>query len=121
MSLIADQVFEFLNRAVFSALRDERGTILVFFYPHGSCVVSDLAYVQDICPTTGKWRQDSAAKIVRQPQLHNPRPLNDPKRLGCHRGIFYHRGSGYLSRLGGSDGNITLRRAKGTKHVGKNM
>jgi hypothetical protein len=119
MSFIVEQVFGFLNRAVFSSLRDERGTMLVFFYPHGSCVLSDLAYVQDICPTTGSWRQDSAAKIMRQPQLHNPRPSNDAERLGCHCGIFHHRGSGYLSRLGGSEGNSTLLRAKGTRHVGK--
>jgi hypothetical protein len=90
-----------------------------FFYPHGSCVLSDLAYVQDLCPTTGKWRQDSAAKTMRQPQPHNPRPSNDAERLGCHRGIFHHRGSGYTSRLGGFEGNTTLLRAKGTRHVGK--
>jgi hypothetical protein len=121
MSFIVEQVFGFLNRAVFSALRDERGTIFVFFYLHGSCVLSDLAYVQDISLTTSKWRQDSAEKTRRQPQLHNPRPSDDAERLGCHRGIFHHRGSGYSSRLGGSEGNTTLLRAKGTRHVGKNM
>jgi hypothetical protein len=104
---------------MFFALRDERGTILVFFYPHGSCVLSDLAYVQDISPTTGKWRQDSAAKTMRQPQLLNPRLPDDAERLGCHRGIFHHRGSCYTSALSGFDGNTTLLRAKDTRHMEK--
>ena len=121
MSFIVEQVFGFLSRTVFSALRDERGTSLVFFNPHGSCVLSDLGACPGHKPDHWLWRQDSAAKIMRQPQLANPRPPDDAKRLGCHRGIFHHRGSGYLSRLSGSEGNTTLLRAKGTRHVGKNM
>ena len=90
-----------------------------FFTPMARVFSRTWALVQDLCPTKGKWRQDSAAKIVRQPQLHNPRPPDDAKRLGCHRGIFHHRGSGYTSALSGFDGNTTLLRAKGTRHVGK--
>ena len=59
---------------MFSSLRDERGTILVFFYPHGSCVLSDLDGCPGHLPDHKQMASNSAAKIMRQP---NPRPSDD--------------------------------------------
>ena len=86
---------------------------------HRTSTLGDLSFSRWADAATGKKTARHGGKNVQPPKPTTPKPPDDAERLGCHRGIFHHRGSGYTSRLGGFEGNTTLLRAKGTRHVGK--